>query len=49
MHVESVDFFTDPFSRADVITMSLILHDWNLEKKLFLMRKPMTRCHQAGA
>jgi O-methyltransferase domain len=27
------DFFRDPPPRADVITMGMILHDWNLEKK----------------
>ena len=29
----SVDFFKDPLPKADVITMGMILHDWNLEKK----------------
>ncbi|MDH3842495.1 MAG: acetylserotonin O-methyltransferase, partial [Myxococcales bacterium] len=28
-----VDFFVDPLPKADVITMGMILHDWNLEKK----------------
>ncbi len=32
------DFFADPLPKADVITMSLILHDWNLERKLQLIR-----------
>ncbi len=27
------DFFVDPLPEADVITMGMILHDWNLEKK----------------
>ena len=27
------DFFQDPLPKADVITMGMILHDWNLEKK----------------
>src|ERR1700687_3249940 len=27
------DFFTDALPKADVITMGMILHDWNLEKK----------------
>lgn len=31
--VVSGDFFVDPFPRADVITMGMILHDWNLERK----------------
>ncbi|MEW6269203.1 MAG: methyltransferase [Thermodesulfobacteriota bacterium] len=34
----SGDFFRDPLPRADVITMGMILHDWNLEKKRFLIR-----------
>ncbi|HET7290276.1 MAG TPA: methyltransferase, partial [Thermodesulfobacteriota bacterium] len=29
----SGDFFSDPLPKADVITMGMILHDWNLEKK----------------
>jgi O-methyltransferase domain len=32
------DFFRDPLPRADVITMGMILHDWNLEKKQQLIR-----------
>ncbi|MDP3070237.1 MAG: methyltransferase [Opitutaceae bacterium] len=28
-----LDFFAEPLPKADVITMGLILHDWNLEKK----------------
>src|SRR5215210_4981414 len=32
------DFFADPLPKADVITMGMILHDWNLEKKKHLIR-----------
>jgi hypothetical protein len=32
------DFFRDPLPRADVITMGMILHDWNLERKKALIR-----------
>src|SRR6476619_6568453 len=32
----SGDFFKDPLPKADVITMGMILHDWNLEKKMQL-------------
>ena len=32
------DFFVDPLPKADLITMGMILHDWNLEKKLHLIR-----------
>jgi hypothetical protein len=34
----SGNFFEDPLPRADVITMGMILHDWNLEKKMKLIR-----------
>jgi hypothetical protein len=33
------NFLTDPLPRADVITMGMILHDWNLEKKRLLVRR----------
>jgi SAM-dependent methyltransferase len=36
--VASGDFFADPLPRADVITMGLILHDWNLDRKMRLIR-----------
>jgi hypothetical protein len=34
----SGNFFEQPLPRADVITMGMILHDWNLEKKQHLIR-----------
>jgi hypothetical protein len=34
----SGDFFKDPLPKADVITMGMILHDWNLEKKMHLIK-----------
>jgi hypothetical protein len=39
--VEAVggDFFADRLPKADVITMGMILHDWNLERKLHLIRQ----------
>ena len=39
--VEAVggDFFADPLPKADVITMGMILHDWNLDRKLQLIRQ----------
>ena len=33
----SLDFFAEPLPKADVITMGMILHDWNLEKKMQLV------------
>lgn len=32
------NFLTQPLPQADVITMGMILHDWNLEKKQHLIR-----------
>jgi hypothetical protein len=34
----SGDFFEDSLPKADLITMGMILHDWNLEKKMHLIR-----------
>jgi hypothetical protein len=36
--VAAGDFFSTPLPRADVITMGMILHDWNLERKKHLIR-----------
>ncbi len=33
----SVDFFAGPLPKAEVVTMGMILHDWNLEKKVHLI------------
>lgn len=35
----NVDFFNDPLPGADVIVMGNILHDWDEEQKLMLMKK----------
>lgn len=43
------DFFQDPLPKADVITMGMILHDWNLEKKLLLIRKAYDALPKGGA
>ena len=32
-------FFADPFPKADIVTMGNILHDWDEEKKIMLMKK----------
>jgi O-methyltransferase/methyltransferase family protein len=42
------DFFRDPLPRADVITMGMILHDWNLEKKMALIRAAHTAVNDGG-
>lgn len=43
------DFFADPLPRADVITMGMILHDWNLEKKKQLIAKAYAALPEGGA
>jgi hypothetical protein len=45
----SGDFFEDPLPRADVITMGLILHDWNLERKMHLIRAAYDALPDGGA
>jgi hypothetical protein len=45
----SGDFFKDPLPRADVITMGMILHDWNLEKKMHLIRAAYDALPAGGA
>ena len=44
-----LDFFADPLPRADVITMGLILHDWNMEKKMQLIRAAYDALSPGGA
>jgi hypothetical protein len=46
---QSGDFFTDPFPAADVITMGMILHDWDLEKKRMLIAKAYDALPPGGA
>jgi hypothetical protein len=43
------DFFKDPLPGADVITMGMILHDWNLEKKKHLIRSAFAALPPGGA
>ncbi|NOT31479.1 MAG: methyltransferase domain-containing protein [Planctomycetes bacterium] len=43
------DFFKDPLPKADVITMGMILHDWNLEKKKHLIRSAYQALPPGGA
>ena len=42
------DFFADPLPKADVITMGLILHDWNLERKMHLIKAAYDALPMAG-
>jgi SAM-dependent methyltransferase len=45
----SGDFFADPFPSADVITMGMILHDWNLDRKQQLIRSAYDALPPGGA
>jgi SAM-dependent methyltransferase len=45
----SGDFFTDPLPEADVITMGMILHDWNLDRKMHLIRSVYEALPPGGA
>lgn len=49
VEVVSGDFFADPLPQADVITMGMILHDWNLEKKMCLIRAAYDALPPGGA
>ncbi len=45
----SGDFFKDRLPKADIITMGMILHDWNLEKKMHLIRSAYEALSPGGA
>ncbi|PTR00834.1 ubiquinone/menaquinone biosynthesis C-methylase UbiE [Mucilaginibacter yixingensis] len=45
----NLDFFTDEFPKADVITMGMILHDWDLPNKMMLIKKAYNALPQGGA
>ena len=49
VHTASGDFFSHPLPKADVITMGMILHDWNLEKKMQLIRAAYDALPPGGA
>ena len=46
---QALDFFAEPLPKADVITMGLILHDWNLERKMHLIRAAYDALPPGGA
>lgn len=45
----NLDFFTDEFPKADVITMGMILHDWDLPNKMMLIKKAYDALPEGGA
>jgi hypothetical protein len=47
--IASGDFFNDPLPRADLITMGMILHDWNLERKKQLIKAAYDALPPGGA
>ena len=49
IRIASGDFFQDPLPKADVITMGIILHDWNLERKMQLIRAAYDALQPGGA
>ena len=49
IEIASGDFFTDDLPKADVITMGNILHDWNVEDKMMLIRKAYQALPEGGA
>ncbi|HVQ08114.1 MAG TPA: methyltransferase [Allosphingosinicella sp.] len=44
-----IDFLTDEFPAADLITMGMILHDWNLDHKKMLIAKAFRALPEGGA
>jgi hypothetical protein len=46
---EAGDFFAEPLPEADVITMGMILHDWNSERKMHLIRAAYDALPEDGA
>jgi hypothetical protein len=44
-----IDFLKDEFPKADLITMGMILHDWNLEHKKMLIAKAWRALPEGGA
>lgn len=45
----AIDFLSDDLPQADVITMGMILHDWDLEHKKMLIRKAFDALPPGGA
>jgi hypothetical protein len=45
----SLDFFAEPLPQADVVTMGMILHDWNLDTKLQLIQAAYDALPPGGA
>ena len=49
VRTEAGDFFAEPLPQADVITMGMILHDWDLDGKMHLIRAAYDALPDGGA
>jgi O-methyltransferase domain/Dimerisation domain len=49
VQADVIDFFNDEFPKADIITMGMILHDWNLDRKKMLIAKAHRALPKGGA
>jgi SAM-dependent methyltransferase len=49
LRFHSGNFFKDPLPKCDVIIMGHILHDWNLDEKIMLLRKAYEALPPGGA
>ena len=49
VQADVIDFLHDEFPRADIITMGMILHDWNLDRKKMLIAKAYRALPKGGA
>ena len=48
VQADVIDFLNDEFPKADVITMGMILHDWNLDRKKMLIAKAYRALPKGG-
>ncbi len=46
---QSIDFFKESLPQVDVITMGMVLHDWNLENKMRLIQAAYDALPDGGA
>jgi len=49
VRAQEIDFLSEEFPSADLITMGMILHDWNLEHKKMLIAKAWRALPEGGA
>jgi hypothetical protein len=49
VQADVIDFLHDEFPKADIITMGMILHDWNLDRKKMLIAKAYRALPEGGA